>query len=241
MKPKYWSEFKWLTGGGDKTLQSSPSVGQGGININRELRQVELSDRPEYYKPNPWDRILGRANETEIEIDGKISKTLIESGAMILMMSKGYCDEHWYEMQPLDVLVPIEGSGGAGVPYLGYVEVRMIILGVSSFDQDIPMLIIHTTTHYHKRMLIQVDSHIIDQVTNCITEEELQSLSHSWKLVYVSTIISKSSQVSDQEFDLEQVKGKVVITKEVKTPAFQTMITEGLTKVMEHQNHVHVL
>ena len=28
-------------------------------------------------------------------------------------------------IQPLDWLVPIEGSGGADVPYLGYVEVRM--------------------------------------------------------------------------------------------------------------------
>ena len=44
---------------------------------------------------------------------------------MISMMSKGYCDEHGYEIQPLDWLVPIEGSGGADVPYLGYVEVRM--------------------------------------------------------------------------------------------------------------------
>ena len=57
----------------------------------------------------------------------------------------------------------------------------------------------------------------------------------------MSTIILKSSQVSDQEFDLEQVKGKVVITREVKMPTFQTIITEGLTKVMGHQKHVHVL
>ena len=57
----------------------------------------------------------------------------------------------------------------------------------------------------------------------------------------MSTIISKSSQVSDQEIDLEQVKGKVVITKVVKIPAFQTVITEGLMKVTGHQKHVHVL
>ena len=44
---------------------------------------------------------------------------------MISMMSKGYCDEHGYEIQPLDQLVPTEGSGEADVPYLGYVEVRM--------------------------------------------------------------------------------------------------------------------
>ena len=157
------------------------------------------------------------------------------------MMSKGYCDEHRYEIQPLDKLVPIEHSGGADVPYLGYVEVRMCIPGINSFDQDILMLVSHTPTHYHKRVLMQVVSCIIDQETNCITEEELHLLSQSWKLAYMSTIISKSSQVCDQEFDLEQVKGKVVITKEVKIPTFQTVITGGLTKVMGHQKHVHVL
>ena len=104
----------------------------------------------------------------------------------------------------------------------------MHILGISSFDQDVLMLISHTTTHYHRRVPIQVGSHIIDQVTHCITEDELQSLSQSWKLAYVSIIISKLLQVSDQEFDLDQVKGKVVTTKEVKIPT-------------GHQKHVNVL
>ena len=47
----------------------------------------------DYYSPNPWARILGRANETYVEIDGVISKDLIDSGAMISMMSKDYCYE----------------------------------------------------------------------------------------------------------------------------------------------------
>ena len=51
-------------------------------------------------------------------------------------------------------------------------------------------------------------------------EEELISLSQSWELVYVSTILSKSSQVSDKEFDLDQVKGKVIVTKKVIIPPF---------------------
>ena len=107
------------------TIQSSPSDDQGGINFDRQLRQAGVSNEPEYYNSNPWVRLLGRANKTEIENDGKISKALIDSGVMISMMSKGYCDEHRYEIKPLDWLVPIEGSGGADVPYLGYVEVRM--------------------------------------------------------------------------------------------------------------------
>ena len=103
-------------------------------------------DDSDYYDPHPWARILGRANETDVEIDGIISKTLIDSGAMILMMSRDFCYEHGYEIQPLKHLVPIEGSGGASVPYLGYVEVRMCIPGSNSFDRDVLMLISSTTT-----------------------------------------------------------------------------------------------
>ena len=109
----------------------------------------------EYYNPNPWSRILGRANETDIEIDGIISKALIDSGAMILVMSRGSCEKHEYEIQPLDHLILIQGSGGADVTYLGYVEVRMHIPGINSFDRNVLMLISHTTTHYHQRVPIQ--------------------------------------------------------------------------------------
>ena len=124
---------------------------------------------------------MGRANETDVEIDGIISKALLDSGAMILMMSKDYCYEHGYNIQPLEHLVPLEGSGGACVPYLGYVGVRMCIPGIKSFDRDVLMLVISTTTQYHQRVPIQVGSHAIDQVTSCISEKELQSLSQSWE------------------------------------------------------------
>ena len=89
---------------------------------------------------------MGRANETDVEIDETISKALIDSGAMILMMSRDYCYEHGYEIQPLEHLVPIEGSGGANAPYLAYVEVRKGIPGINSFDRDVLMLVSSTTT-----------------------------------------------------------------------------------------------
>ena len=123
-----------------------PSNNQGGVHINWELRSIGAWDDSDYYNPNPWARILGRANETDVEIDGIISKALIDSDAMILMMSKDYCYVCGYEIQPLEHLVPIEGSGGASVPSLGYIWVGMHIPGINSFDRDVPMLISSTTT-----------------------------------------------------------------------------------------------
>ena len=92
-KPRKKAKFKWPTGGGNTTLQSSTSNNQGGVHIHKELRAAGAQTDSDYYNPNPWARILGRANKTDVEIDGIISKALTDSGAMISMMSKDYCFE----------------------------------------------------------------------------------------------------------------------------------------------------
>ena len=69
----------------------------------------------------------------------------------------------------------------------------------------------------------------------------MKSVLQSWKLAYVITVLCKSSLVSDIEFDLNQIKGKVVVMKKVVVPAFQTLIVKGLLKVTRHQKCVHVL
>ena len=235
------AKFKWPTGRGNTTLQSSPSDNQGGIHIHKELRVAGTQTDSDYYNPNPWGIILGRANETDVGIDGVISKALIDSGVMISMMSKDYCHERGYKIQLLEHLVPIEGSGGASVPYLGYVRVRMHIPAINSFDRDVLMLVSPTTTKYHQRVPIQIGSHVIDGVTSCISEEELQSLSQSWKTAYVSTIISKAASISDPDFNLDQVQGNVVISEEVTIPASQTTVVKGLTTIMGYHKCVHVL
>ena len=102
------------------------------------------------------------------------------------------------------------------------------------------MLISHTTTCYHQRVPIQVGSCIIDQLTSCISGNELQSLLKSWKLAYMGTVISKSL-ASDLEFDLDQVKGKVTTSEKVKVPTLQTVVMKGLTTVTGHHKCVHVL
>ena len=129
---------------------------------------------------------------------------------------------------------------GASVPYLGYIGVRMHIPGINSFNRDVLMLISPTTTRYHQRVPIQVGSHVIDQVTSCISEEELQSLSQSWKMAYVSTIILKAISVSDPDFDLDNVRGSIVISEEVTIPALQIAVVKGMTMITGHHKCIHV-
>ena len=55
-------------------------------------------------------------------------------------------------------------------------------------------------------------------MTNCISDEELQSLSKFLKVAYVNTIILRATSVVDQEFDVDHVKGRVVTSEEVTIP-----------------------
>ena len=117
----------------------------------------------------------------------------------------------------------------------------MHIPGSNSFDRDVLMLVSSTTTIYHQRVLIQVRSHVIDQVTHCKSEEELQSLSQSWKTAYVSTIISKATSASDPDFNLDNVRGNIVNSEEVTIPALQINVVKGLTTITGHHKCTHVL
>ena len=66
-------------------------------------------------------------------------------------------------------------------------------------------------------------------------------MSQSWKTAYVSTIILKTISISDPDFNLDQVKGSVVIGEEVTIPALQITVVKGLTTITGHHKCVHVL
>ena len=79
-----------------------PSPSQGKVSINKQLRKAGVFMGPDYHNPNPWVRLLGKANASKIKIDGKVGTLLIDSCTMISVMSKEYCKKHGYEIQPLD-------------------------------------------------------------------------------------------------------------------------------------------
>ena len=60
-------------------------------------------------------------------------------------------------------------------------------------------------------------------------------------MAYVSTIILKVTSVSDPEFDLDHVRGKVMTSEEVTIPASQTIVVKGLTMIKGYHKHVDVL
>ena len=85
--------------------------------------------------------LIGRTNETPLEVDGHKIMGLIDSGANISSISKSFAEKLGLPFRQLESLLEIEGSGGIDVPYLGYAEVNLKVPGVKTFDEDILVVI----------------------------------------------------------------------------------------------------
>ena len=170
----------------------------------------------------------------------------MDGGAQVSYMSREYCEDHGYEIKPIDHLVHIEGSGGAGVPYIGYVEANLKIPGVGKFDKDVLFLISPHTTKYQRKVPFQVGTKILDDIVYSISDSELKNMSETWKQTYVSTVLSGAAVVDgsadpSDSFNLDDIKGKVVSTIKTTIGPFQTAVIKGKSKITSHDKRVHVI
>ena len=95
-----------------------------------------------YHNPGPLVRLIGEANETDIVIENKKVKGLVDSGEQVSSISDTFASKLGLEIKQLNTLLDLEPMGGGQVPYNGYVELRMQVPNVKAFDLDVLMLVI---------------------------------------------------------------------------------------------------
>ena len=83
-----------------------------------------------FLNPNLVLQLVGCANEAPVVVDGCEVAALVDLGAQVLTMSAQLCEELGLEIQPLGRLLELEGTGGAAIPYLRFVEVNLQIPGI---------------------------------------------------------------------------------------------------------------
>ena len=116
---------------------------------------------------------MGCSNEAPVIIDGQETIVLIDSSALVSSGSSQFCEELALEIQPLHQLLELEGTGGATIPYLGFMEVNFQIPGIQCYNEDVLLLVIPTTT-YSQMVLVVVGSKIVDGALSLITKGELK-------------------------------------------------------------------
>ena len=106
------------------SLESHSPVGQSTIETLKEKEAVKLGKEHD----NPWPKLIGRANEDQIMINGHPVTALLDTGSQVTHVSEAFCQANNFQIYPLDKLVEIEGTGGDLIKYIGYIEATLILL-----------------------------------------------------------------------------------------------------------------
>ena len=78
-----------------------------------------------YHNPDTLVRLIGEANETDVVIENKKVKGLIDSGAQVSSILDTFASKLVLEIKQLNTLLDLEPTGGGQIPYDGYVELCM--------------------------------------------------------------------------------------------------------------------
>ena len=93
-----------------KSGESFP-VDQPSIETSPEKEANRLAHK-ENISNNPWARLIGRANEGQIIINGHPVTALLDTGSQVTHISEALCQANSIQIHPSDKLVEIEGTGG---------------------------------------------------------------------------------------------------------------------------------
>ena len=143
----------------------------------------------------PHTTSIGCSSEAPVIIDGQEVTALIDSGAQVLSISAQFCKELTLQIQPLGQLLELEGTGGAAIPYLRFLEVNLQIPGIRSYKDDVLLSVIPTMT-YSKTVPVLVGTKIIDKALSLMTVGELAKATMTWRQAHFGAIISGSLQLS---------------------------------------------
>ena len=135
----------------------------------------------------------------------------------MLSISAQFCKELTLQIQPLGWLLELEGMGGAAIPYLRFVEVKIQILGIRNYNEDVLLLVIPTMT-YSKTVLVVVGAKIIDKALSLMTAGELAKATTTWRLTHFEAVMSGLLQLSSGSSDISEMTKEATSSSQKSNP-----------------------
>ena len=148
-----------------------------------------------FLNPDPIMHLVGCSNKASVIVDRQDMSALINLGAQVSSVSSQFCKDLALQIQPLGWLLELEGTGGSAIPYLGFMEVNLQILGIKSYNEDMLLLVIPATT-YSETVLVVIGSKIIDRALSLMTKGELVRAATIRRQTHFGTAMSGSLQLT---------------------------------------------
>ena len=164
---------------------------------------------------------------------------MIDSGAQLSTILESLVTALKLPVHKLNTLIEAEVFERGTIPYIGYVEARLKMPGIKAMKKD-SLFMVSNNSPYMERVPIQLGTLHIREAISCATDIEMNNLATVWKTANFPPL-KKNLKISKPEFDLNQVKGHVRLTKSVTIAPFQTIRAPGLTECNQHFKRVNVL
>ena len=107
----------------------SPFTYNLNLKVKKEKKQSNCTN------PDPWARIVGSRNTAAIYMNGVATTALFDTGAEIQLVSKQFCEDNEWEIQPIENLTECSTMNGEIFGYEGFIEVNVQIPG-RDFSED---------------------------------------------------------------------------------------------------------
>ena len=101
--------------------------GDSPFSYNLNLKVKKEKKQSNCTNPDPWVRIVGSRNTAAIYMNGVATTALFDTGAEIQLVSKQFCEENEWEIQPIEKLTECSTMNGEVFGYEGFVEVNVQI------------------------------------------------------------------------------------------------------------------
>ena len=110
-------------------------------------------------------KLIGSANETDIQINGHKTTALLDTGSTISTVSEHFYSNHLKAVDcpllPLENFLHIEGAGGHSLPYTGYIEADIQIPGITDGNGLTSLFLVVPNTSYNSSVPFLIGTNIL--------------------------------------------------------------------------------
>ena len=189
------------------------------------FKQIRNDKGKNMYNPNPWVRLIGPQNIATVQINGKGSIALIDTGCQVSNISLDYCLENNLPIHDIEHITEIQQADGSDLPYLGFTEINLKCSHLPNLDLNLPVLVVKSTD-YHCHVPLTIGTLTLGQMVDNGSLENDVDLPTTWKYGYHGLITLRELAKKPAES-----LGKIKTTKKTIIPAGSTDIYHFLHKV----------
>ena len=102
--------------------EANASIGTKSATCGKETE--DLAEKKEQGHEDVWTKLVVRANEDKICINGHSVNALLDTGSQVAHVSQDFCLANGIKIHPINQLVNIEGTGDT-IEYVGYIEAKL--------------------------------------------------------------------------------------------------------------------